>query len=310
MMWPNIHSSLHLLLTLKPHLLQDRLDDLVTNVCDVCPPADRADRVHEAHLMEARLRQAHANLPPVGALFVDLGHTLAGQQVKVTVVSEVLHVELVTIQKHAATLRCGTGHIVDALRQQGNNVFVQVRHAELRQVWLEGDAGEGLFLGSNDLRLALDLHVAFVQLAEPVFAVASLHFELRGEDVGKLGTVAVPASHHLARRVVVVVTGQQVAKHQLWDIDLLLLVQNDRETPAVIPDCDEALLLIDLYFDGVHALWVPHEVVCGIHQDFIEDFVKSRYEANLSMHHATLHTIENPEVLNLGFCRTHIGVRS
>jgi len=110
--------------------------------------------------MEARLRQAHANLPPaasdksqvtltppirpVGALFIDLGHalarqpavapaghrikpgeactlaqrpslgaqntqtftfsTVAAEQVQVTVVSEVLHVEFLTIQKHAATL--------------------------------------------------------------------------------------------------------------------------------------------------------------------------------------------------------------
>ena len=33
--------------------------------------------------------------------------------------------------------------------------------------------------------------------AGPVFAVAGLYFELCGENVGKLGTVAVPASHHL-----------------------------------------------------------------------------------------------------------------
>ena len=69
-MGPNVHSSLHLLLALKPHLLQDRLkprarreaappakffglDDLVADVRDVGPPADRADRVHEAHLRSA-----------------------------------------------------------------------------------------------------------------------------------------------------------------------------------------------------------------------------------------------------------------
>ena len=49
-------------------------------------------------------------------------------------------------------------------------------------------------------------------------------------------------------------TGRPLDGHCAHGGSVAYAASGSERTPAVIPDCDEALLLIDLYFDGVHTL--------------------------------------------------------
>ncbi len=51
------------------------------------------------------------------------------------------------------------------------------------------------------------------------------------------------ASSHLLLVVIVVGAGQKVAEDELWDVDLLHLVDGDRDAIAVVPHLDEVGLL-------------------------------------------------------------------
>mmetsp|Transcript_21101 Transcript_21101/g.49114 ORF Transcript_21101/g.49114 Transcript_21101/m.49114 type:complete len:214 (-) Transcript_21101:423-1064(-) len=206
----HVYPTLHLLLALGLHLLQDCFHHLIGDVGHVRATADGANRIHKADLVEAALCQAHTDLPTLRTLLIDLRDPLAREEVEIAVVPEVLHIQLLIVQKHTTGLARGPGDVVDTLGQQGDDVVVQTGHPELGEVGLEGDARKRLLLGGRDLRLAFRMHVLRKDLPELVLPIASLHYKLRGEDIRQLGPVAIPAPNDLAGGVVVVVAGQEV----------------------------------------------------------------------------------------------------
>ena len=101
---------------------------------------------------------------------------------------------------HLDTLAQNACQVVHPPAHQRHRVVLERLHAELGEVGLEGDASPvvgGLAVG--DLGRLLDRHVGAEDLAVAATAcpVARLDHELGGEDVGQLGSVAVPASGHL-----------------------------------------------------------------------------------------------------------------
>jgi hypothetical protein len=92
------------------------------------------------------------------------------------------------------------GEVKRALAHQGNNVSLQVVHAETLEVGQELDACPVVArLAGRDARLAFLTHVVRENLAVPFLPgpVAGLDDELGGENVGELGAIAVSPSGHL-----------------------------------------------------------------------------------------------------------------
>lgn len=101
---------------------------------------------------------------------------------------------------HLDSLAQHTRQIIHPLPHQRHGVSLQVSHPELGQVGAEGHFGvvvAGLAAGEDGLVLAAHVGVEVLPVLPPAFAVARLDRELRREDVGELGTVAVPPPCHL-----------------------------------------------------------------------------------------------------------------
>mmetsp|Transcript_58836 Transcript_58836/g.168974 ORF Transcript_58836/g.168974 Transcript_58836/m.168974 type:complete len:955 (+) Transcript_58836:1131-3995(+) len=304
----DVDPALHYFLALLLDLAQDRLHNLVRDVRHVRASADGADGVHEAHLVEASLGQADADLPTLPALLVDRGHPDPGEKIEVRVVLETFDVQLLSVQVNRAFLGCRPSNVVHTLGKQRNDVVVQGRHAELGKVWLECNPREGGILASDNLRRPLFRHVVLVGLGELLLPIACFHRELRGEHVAKLRAITVATTDNFAVGVVVVVAGKQVSENHLWDVDLVLLVNHNWQPSAVVHHRDGVVLGVNIDLQRVHALGVPHQVVSSIHNDLIKDLVEGRDITYLAEHHAALHGVKDPELLRLRLCGTNIGV--
>lgn len=70
-----------------------------------------------------------------------------------------------------------------------------------------------------------------------------------------------------------------LTEDHLWYVDVVLLMDLDRDTFAVIPHRDHACLLVYLNFYQVHRV-ISLEVVSSIHQNFI---FRKQIEGNLSV---------------------------
>ena len=102
-------------------------------------------------------------------------------------------------------------------------------------------------------------------------AVVRLDLELRREDVGELGAVAVAAPDHALLGVLEVVAGQQVPEHEVRDVHVVLLVHLDRDAAPVVPHADLARGLVDFHLDQLHRV-VAVLVVGRVDEDLVEDF--------------------------------------
>mmetsp|Transcript_50874 Transcript_50874/g.162822 ORF Transcript_50874/g.162822 Transcript_50874/m.162822 type:complete len:336 (+) Transcript_50874:2293-3300(+) len=305
----DVHTTFHLLLALGLHLLQNCLNNLVGDVRHVRASADGADGVHKAHLLEAGLREAETHLPPVRATLKDLRNALACQQVEVRVVAEVFDVQLLPVQEDHAALGCGTRDVVHALCQQGHDIVIQRRHSKFGEIRPKCDPGVGLILAVHHTWCVPDRHVFLEHLREPLLSISCLHFKAQREYVGELGSIAIAPADYLAVGIVVVVTCQQVTKHHLWDVHLVFLMDHDGKALAIVPNRNGAFLRVNVHLEGVHALRVPHEVICSVDEDFIHDLVECRNVGNLAVDHTALHPVKHPEVLRLRLCAAYIGVR-
>mmetsp|Transcript_76281 Transcript_76281/g.220327 ORF Transcript_76281/g.220327 Transcript_76281/m.220327 type:complete len:343 (-) Transcript_76281:90-1118(-) len=310
MMWFDVHAALDLGLALLLHLLQNGLDDLVRDMGHVSAAADRADGIHEAHLLEPALGQAEAHLPPLGTLLVDHRDALPGEEIQVRVVLEVLDVQLLAVQVDGALFRSRAGDVVDPLVHQGDDVIVEGLHAEPREVRLECHPRVRRLLANGHLGRLLLGHVTPESLGKALLTIGGFDDELRGEHVRQLRPVTVPSTHDLAVRIVVVVAGQQVAENHFGDIDLHILVDGHRQAAAIVPHRNRIRLRVDVDLDGVHAFGVADEVVGGVHEDFVEDLVHRGDVANLALHHPALHRVEDPQLLRLRLRGPNISVGS
>mmetsp|Transcript_2655 Transcript_2655/g.6361 ORF Transcript_2655/g.6361 Transcript_2655/m.6361 type:complete len:367 (+) Transcript_2655:2971-4071(+) len=304
----DVDTSFHLLLALLLDFLEQVLHNLIRHMSDVRSSTDRTNRIDEADLAEAPLCQTQAHLPSLAAMLVDDWYTYPRQQVQVSVVPEAVDVKLLAVQVDRALLGGGACNVVDSLHHQGDDVVVHRLHPELRQIGLEGDFRVGALLGIDDFGSSLLGHVVLESLGKVLGAVSRLDRELCGEDIGKLRPVAVAATHNLAVGVVVVVTGEQMTKNHLGNVDFVLLVDDHRETSAIVPHGDGVVLLVDVDFDGVHALRVADQVVGSIHDNLIEDLVQCRSVGDLFVHHPALHGVKDPKFLLLSLGGANICV--
>mmetsp|Transcript_96624 Transcript_96624/g.268611 ORF Transcript_96624/g.268611 Transcript_96624/m.268611 type:complete len:315 (-) Transcript_96624:137-1081(-) len=274
---------------------------------DVSTALGRAYGIHKRAMLEAvTIRPGHQQLPPLADVRMHI--PFAGVE-KATIFNEVLHWEFLPVEVHRTALIAGTGYVVHSLPHERGCVRLQLAHPELGEVGPKLYARVVLSSVLLDLRLAFPAHVAVPLLSVELPLSRSLHDEARAENVGQLCTEAIPAAGHLLFRVVVIVTGQQVAEDKLGYVDLVRLVDLDRQPLAVVPDLDALLLHVDLHLDRVHAL-VALQVVCSVHKDLIKDLVQSRNVADVSGLHLLLFLVPNPQPIILLFHGADVCVRS
>jgi len=128
-------------------------------------------------------------------------------------------------------------------------------------------------------------------------AIATLHCELCGEYVRQFGSVSVAATSDLVLIIIVIVAGEQVAKHHFRHIHVVFLVHLHGQSETVVFHCDRVLLGVDVDLDGSHSFRVALEVVRSIHQDLVENLEQAGHELNIPAHHLLLLVVPNPELV-------------
>ena len=78
---------------------------------------------------------------------------------------------------------------------------------------------------------------------------------MRRVDVCELRTVTVTATGELLLIIVVVRRGEEVTEDELRNVNLLLRVHLDRDTPSIVVDRDCVILDVNVDLDGIHG-WV------------------------------------------------------
>lgn len=142
--------------------------------------------------------------------------------------------------------------------------------------------------------------------------------EVATEDIRELGTIAILTAHDLLLLLVVVATGQQVAKDHLRDPALLCGMLLDRNTVAVILHADNQgvcrrliarhLNLLDRRTTGLAA---AHQSIPCIYNDLVKDLVEARVEGNITVDHlatATSPSIKDPALLGVRIRAADIGI--
>mmetsp|Transcript_73210 Transcript_73210/g.211973 ORF Transcript_73210/g.211973 Transcript_73210/m.211973 type:complete len:436 (-) Transcript_73210:19-1326(-) len=292
------------------HFLHHRADDLVGHVVHVGSSTHCVDGVDETHLLEpAAIRQADRDLPTIVHDLASAEGILLEEEADV--VLERRHVQLLAIQEHRAPTVRGGGDIVSSASHQGRDVLLQHGHGESVKVGPKGDHREVLHVLAlrPDGRRVPFLHVLFPDLLVVLagVGVCCLDDELRRIDVRQLRAVAVSATGDLLLAVVVVVARQQVPEHELRNETLVLFVLLNRQALAIVPDGDAPVLGVHLDTDSVLRR-AAHQVVCGVDQNLVEDFVQRRHILELPLHHPALGVIEHPLVHGLALHRADVGV--
>mmetsp|Transcript_67061 Transcript_67061/g.190245 ORF Transcript_67061/g.190245 Transcript_67061/m.190245 type:complete len:214 (-) Transcript_67061:315-956(-) len=213
---------------------------------------------------------------------------------------------MLAVEVHLATAMRGRCHIVGPPAHEGDDIVLQGRHPEAREVGEERHLSEVL-RGGLDLRLVGYRHVLLPHLLVvlPTAGVGRLHFKPLGEDVRELGSVTVAPASDLPLAVVVVVAGQQLAKDKLGHVALVLLVDRDRQPLAVVPDSDEAACAVDLDADRVLRSG-PHQVVRSVDQDLVENLVQGRHVLQFLARHALASAVIHKVLLRLPLNGPHI----
>lgn len=147
---------------------------------------------------------------------------------------------------------------------------------------MEGDNGIILARVASDFGFAVGGHILPPDHPKllALLAIAALDLKFMGEDVGQFGAIAIPSSSHLLLLIVVVTACEQVSEDEFGHVDLLLLVDLNRDALAIVVDAHPSLLGVDLDFQQVHAL-VTLVVVRSVHEDLIEDLVESGHVSDL-----------------------------
>mmetsp|Transcript_74386 Transcript_74386/g.188078 ORF Transcript_74386/g.188078 Transcript_74386/m.188078 type:complete len:312 (+) Transcript_74386:2044-2979(+) len=288
---------------------------------DVRPPLCGADGIHVAHLGEAVVADAHSDLPAITAALIDAGcralvlqanGTLPAIKVQVHVLLEVGHWQLLAVQLDLASLACRAGNVVRPLHHEANNIIIQLCHAEFGKVRPKRDPCEVRAGEIGDLGRVFDGHVLFICLAEPLFhgAIGRLDDEFCREDVCEFGAVTITASGHLFLIVIVVVTGQEVTKDQLWHIALVLLVDDHGNAFPIVHDGNATSVLVDGDVNQVHTCGVSHRVVGSVDQDLVKDLVEGGNVVDFPVHDLACSFIEHEHVLVLVLRGADIRIRS
>ena len=124
-------------------------------------------------------------------------------------------------------------------------------------------------------------------------------------DVGELGAIAVASPGSLLLVVVVVTAGEEVAKDEFGDVDLLLLVDLHGNAITVVEDGDGVGLGVDGDLEGVHG-GVTLLVVGGIDEDLVEDLVEAGDVGDGTLHHLVV--LVHPQRLCVLLDGAYIGV--
>mmetsp|Transcript_63107 Transcript_63107/g.116381 ORF Transcript_63107/g.116381 Transcript_63107/m.116381 type:complete len:222 (+) Transcript_63107:2963-3628(+) len=211
-----------------------------------------ADRIAKGALLETfAIALGHKQLPSLPDFCMSV--SLSRMEVS-TIIDKAFDRELLAIKLDSAALTAGAGHVIHALAHKVDNVCLQLLHAKLLEVWPELDARVRLTRASLDLRLAFPAHVRGPLLPIKLTTAGCLNNKLLREYVRQLGPKSVAATSDLLLSVIVVVTGQQVAKDHLGYIDLVLLVDLDGQPFAIVPHLDALLLHVNINFDAIHVL--------------------------------------------------------
>lgn len=136
-------------------------------------------------------------------------------------------------------------------------------------------------------------------------AVGGLDDELRGKNVREFGTVTVSSTGGFLLSIIIVTARQEMSEDQLRDVDLLLLVNLDRNTIAIVVDADRVLLDIDCDLEGIHG-GIPLLVVGGVDEDLVEDLVEARDVGDGAVDHLVV--LKNPEGLGVLLDGSDVGV--
>mmetsp|Transcript_72755 Transcript_72755/g.210645 ORF Transcript_72755/g.210645 Transcript_72755/m.210645 type:complete len:290 (-) Transcript_72755:6-875(-) len=264
---------------LRPHSLQDRLDQLVGHMCNVSAAFDRVNGVHKAHLLERAICDAHSNFPTRAATLVNAWSAIfimPSMQVEVNVVLEAGDRQSAPIENDFATRIGGPSDVKHALHHQAIDVFVNACHAELSKVGVETYPSEFLAVVVNDLWRVLLRHVRLecllVFLPRP--SISGLDDELRREDICQLCAEAISAARHLLLGVIIIVAGEQVAEDQFRHVAIVLPVHLHGNPCSIVHDGDKTGATIDCHIYQVHAPRVAHHVVRRINQDLVKDLVQ------------------------------------
>jgi len=129
-------------------------------------------------------------------------------------------------------------------------------------------------------------------------------------DVRQLGTVAIASTNNPLLGIIIVGTGEEVAKDKFGVPQTFLLMHTNTDTTerSIVFDSHRTHILVDGDGDGTHLFGVERVAVDSIDQDLIKYFQESR--RILQVLFGELVTIKDP----IGFCTqfnwTDIRVRS
>lgn len=197
------------------------------------------------YLVELSVTDGKADLPAgVGLSIMDDGLLAFGVanvhrlSVQIDILFETLDRNARAVQVHADALNA-TSHVIDTLLNQRFKVIVHLCHVEFRQIRLKRDTGV-LLAGAvgSDFRFAFDRHVVAKDLTvlQLALLVGSFDNKFRAEDIAEFGTVTVTTARHFLFVIVIIGRSQEVTKDELGHVDLLLLVDCNRDTLAVVVD--------------------------------------------------------------------------
>mmetsp|Transcript_55687 Transcript_55687/g.97219 ORF Transcript_55687/g.97219 Transcript_55687/m.97219 type:complete len:262 (-) Transcript_55687:153-938(-) len=224
-----------------------------------------------------------------------------------TIISKALHLELFPVQGHITPATTCTSDVKDTSLHQCQGVCIQIRHSKLLPIRIKLDLGVRLTSFSLDIGLALLGHVLGPFLLVNFAFVTRFNDKLCAKDICELRPVSISSSGDLSFTVIIVVTGQQMAKDELRYKHLVLLMNLDWQPLTIVPNLDSTLLCVDVHFDCVH-LWVTLEIVCSIHEDLVKDLVEGWYIADPSVLHLSLLVVPHPKLVVLPLHGTNIGV--
>ncbi|KAI6759534.1 hypothetical protein HG530_010214 [Fusarium avenaceum] len=276
--------------------------DLISNVVDMSTTASCSDGVDERHLLESSVRDSEADLPSRMALvlihFYGAGWSTAlfvatllcdRLGVQITVGLEVLDLDLLVVEI----------------------IIYAILHTKALEVGLESNSGEVGTFAAGDLGLVHCLHVVGPGLLVPLamLTVLALEIEFSTEDVAQFGTVTVTATNGLLLVVVEVGTRQQMSEDKLRDVDLLLLVNLNRNTLSVILNADHTLRTVDVDFHVIHGR-IALLVIGSVNQDLVKDLVETRDEVDSLVFHLFTLLVQDPHLLLCPFHRADVCVRS
>mmetsp|Transcript_13832 Transcript_13832/g.34094 ORF Transcript_13832/g.34094 Transcript_13832/m.34094 type:complete len:794 (+) Transcript_13832:3553-5934(+) len=311
----------HPLLVSRLRFFQQNLHELLRHVRDVCTPLYRVYGIHKRDLLKLLLeREGDANLPSGAALLVHDGKGLVslgdfGRRRRLdeefAIRLEVGDRKPLVVQENLASFIRGCCDVPYALVEKSDCVVVEFSHVEFREIRRERHSRVRFLFVLLNFRLVLHAHVVFHHLREALLflGIRRLDHKLFREHVRQLCAEPVAPACHLLLVVVVVVGGEEVPKNQLRHVNLMLLVHHHRHSGAVVVDRNGAVELVDLYVDHVHG-GRPLEVVGGVHEDLVKDFVQRGTVRDFSELHGLGRLVENPHLLHLGLAGPDIGVRT